>query len=160
MNKKLILSLAIFLSANQAFAIEATAKAQVLNAATVSQNTALDFGSFIASSTTGTINQSGTTITGGITSVSPGTAAIFNVSSGGDTDNNSGYTFGLPATTTIRLNGSGSNPMSANLSFASGSSSRNLASGVDNVTINGVLNVAANQPAGLYTGTYAVTANY
>ncbi len=166
MKIKLILSLAIFFSINQAFAasFNGEAKARVLNATLVSQTTALDFGSFIASATGGTIDQSGTTdISGGITSVSAGTAALFNVntgSSGGDSTNNAGYTFLLPSTATITLNGSGASPMVADLSFASGTTNRTLTNGVDNVAINGVLNVAANQPAGLYTGNYTVTTSY
>ncbi len=165
MNKKLILSLIIFFSVNQAFAASATgdAKARVLNATLVSQTTALDFGSFIASGTAGTINQSGSIITGGITSVTAGTSAVFNVNTGangGDSSNDVGYTFGLPTEAIISLNGAGSNPMTADLSFASGTANRTLSSGIDNVTINGLLHVAANQPAGLYTGTYDVTANY
>lgn len=166
MNKKLILSLAIFFSVNQSFAASTTgdAKARVLNATAVSQTTQLDFGSFITSATGGTITQSGAT-TGSITSVSTGTAAVFNVNTGsnsGDSSNNAAYTFSLPtlATATISLNGLGSNPMTADLTFASGTSNRTLSSGTDNVTINGLLHVGANQPAGFYTGTYEVTANY
>jgi hypothetical protein len=50
--------------------------------------------------------------------------------------------------------------MVINLTFYSGEATRTLTVGVDNVIINGVLNVNANQPANIYTGSYVVTANY
>jgi hypothetical protein len=163
MNKKLALSLALFFSINQAFAAETSGdvKARVLNATSVSQTSTLNFGSFASSSAAGTINQAGA-VTGGVTAVSSGetrSSGIFAVA--GDSTNDTTYTFTLPNTATIGIGGSaGTNPMTVGLTFANGSATRTLVSGADTVTINGVLSVAANQPAGAYTGSYTVTANY
>jgi hypothetical protein len=73
----------------------------------------------------------------------------------------SSYTFNLPTTATLGIGGSGgTNQMTTTLSFDSGSESRALSAGNENVTVNGTLTVPANQPVGVYTGTYEVTVNY
>ncbi len=163
MNKKLTLLLALSFSINQAFAADTTGdvRARVLNTTSVSQTSILNFGSFASSASAGTINQAGNT-TGGVTAVSSGetrSAGIFSVS--GDSAIDTTYTFGLPSTATIGVGGSaGINPMTVDLTFANGNATRTLISGADSVTINGMLNVPASQPAGIYTGSYTVTANY
>lgn len=131
----------------------------------VTQGAALDFGSFVASSSAGTINQSGST-TGGVTAVSSSrSAGSFTVS--GEQQNGIAYSFSLPATATLSCDTgtttscSGAPNMTATLSFSAGSASRTLnASGQDVVTINGSLAVGANQLSGVYKGTYNVTVNY
>ena len=161
MKKLSLLLTLLFAFTSQAFAITATVNAVVVNTLTVSQTTALNFGSFSSSASSGTINQIGTT-TGGVTAVSGGAtraAAVFSVSAGDSSS--TPYIFTLPPTATIGIGGSaGTNQMTVTLAFASGSSSRTLSSGSDAVTVNGNLAVAANQASGTYTGTYLVTAAY
>ncbi len=155
--------LVLFFSINKAFAADTSGdvRARVIDAISVSQSSTLNFGSFASSASEGTINQAGIA-TGGVTAISSGetrSAGIFNVA--GESASDTAYTFTLPSTTTIGIGGSGgTNQMTINLSLASGGTSRTLTSGADSVTVNGLLTVAANQPAGLYTGTYDVTANY
>jgi hypothetical protein len=156
--KKLILALILpFSFINQAFAITATAEAVVVGAITVAQTTALNFGSFSSSTAGGTITQAGVA-TGDVTAVGSAAApAVFAVSGSGT----SAYTFNLPATATIGIGGSGgTNQMTTTLAFATGSSSRTLSAGADNVTVNGTLTVPASQLTGSYAGTYLVTVNY
>ena len=157
--KKLLSSTFLFLFfASSAFAASATgtSNARVVTPISVSATTALEFGSFASSGALGTITQAGV-VTGGVTVLSAGatrTAGVFTVTG----EASAGYTFTLPATATLT---SGANNMTANLSYASGTGSRTLsAGGTDNVTVNGVLSVAANQATGAYTGTYSVTAVY
>ena len=158
MKKILILSAALFISTNQAFAINATANAKVVTPITISQTTGLNFGSFASSSSSGTINQAGT-VTGGVTAVTPTaarTAGVFAVA--GEVVVNTAYNFTLPSTATLN---SGGNSMTATLSFASGTASRTFdGAGTETVTVNGVLAVGANQVAGDYSGTYTVTVAY
>lgn len=156
--KKLLAIIAIILATSESFAASATGtvRATVVDNIAVNQTTGLNFGSFTASGSSGTINQAGTT-TGGVTAVSGGetrAAAVFNVTGNGS----SAYSFTIP-TGPVTMN-SGINTMQVNLSFASGTTSRSLTSGSESVVINGVLNVGANQALGNYTGSYAVDVNY
>jgi len=134
-----------------------TASARVVVPIAVTAGSSLQFGSFAASSTAGTINQAGVT-TGGVLAIAGGSArsaGTFTVT--GENSTNTAYTFSMPATVTLS---SGSNSMTATLSYGSGNGARTLISGTDTVTVNGVLAVGANQVAGAYTGTYTVTAVY
>jgi Mat/Ecp fimbriae major subunit len=161
MNKKLILSLVLFFSINQSFAADRAGdiRARVIKTISVAQASALNFGSFASSAAEGTINQAGVA-TDGVTAISSGetrSAGIFSIA--GESTNDTPYTFALPNTATIGIGGSdGANQMNINLTLVSGGTT--LVSGSDTATINGVLTVATNQPAGLYTGTYDVTASY
>ena len=135
-----------------------TANARVVTPISVTAGTALEFGSFASSASTGTITQAGV-VTGGVTAVTGGaTRAAGTFTVNGEAVNGTSYTFTLPATATLT---SGANNMTATLSLAAGTASRTLnASGVDAVSVNGSLAVAASQAAGAYTGTYTVTVNY
>jgi len=152
------LLLSLLISAESfAASTSGTANARVVTPISVSAGTALEFGSFSAGSSTGTITQAGV-VTGGVTAISGGAtraAGTFTVT--GESSANTSYTFTLPATVSLT---SGANTMSAALAFSSGTSSRTLVSGSDLVTVNGTLTVAANQASGAYTGTYNVTVNY
>jgi len=142
---------------SSAYAISATANARVVTPVTVTETTPLNFGSFAASGTAGSITQAGV-VTGGVTAVAGGatrTAGVFSVS--GESSASTAYTVSLPASVTLT---SGANNMSAALSFAAGTASRTLTSGADTFSVNGTLSVAANQAAGVYTGTYSVTVAY
>lgn len=145
------------ISSAQAASTTGTANAKVVTPISISAGAALEFGSFAAGATPGTITQSGVT-TGGVTAVSSGatrSAGTFSVTGQAST----AYTFTLPATVT--LNGPSASTMTANLSLSSGTASRTLsAGGTETVSINGTLSVAASQLAGDYTGTYTVTTVY
>lgn len=152
-----ILLLATFLFPSNSFALTANASATVVTAIGISETTAMQFGYFSASGSSGTINQVGS-VSGGVTAVGSGiarSAGIFAVSGTGS----SSYTFTLPSSVTLTRSG-GSETMDATLSFASGNPSRSLTSGAEDVTINGSLAVGANQAAGAYSGTYTVSVAY
>lgn len=152
----LLLSLFISTESHAATAV-GTANGRVVTPIAVTAGTALEFGSFAASGTAGTINQAGVT-TGGVLAISSGasrSAGTFTVT--GEATANTSYTFTLPETITLS---SGANSMTATLSYANGDGSRTLVGGSDVVTVNGVLAVGVNQVAGAYTGTYNVTAVY
>jgi Mat/Ecp fimbriae major subunit len=152
-----VLLISAFASNSYAATTSGTANARVVTPISVSAGAALQFGSFAASGTAGTINQAGT-VTGGVTAISGGAtraAGTFTVT--GENSANTAYTFTLPSTATLT---NGANSMTATLTYSSGNGSRTLISGTDTVTVNGSLAVSANQAAGAYTGTYNVTAVY
>ena len=153
------MAIATIASSANAASVSGSAAARVVTPIAISQNKGLEFGSFAPSSTSlGTINQAAG-VTGGVTAVSGGatrSAGIFNVT--GEAISGTPYTFTLPAIAT--LTSGANNSMTANLSLASGAAPRILNGGTDLVTVNGVLNVAMNQAAGTYAGTYTVTVNY
>lgn len=155
--KKSLFICFVILFCNNAFGYAeatATARAVVSSIIGINQTVELNFGSFTAPSVgIGTINQAGDVTNGVVPLASTRTAAVFAVMGIG----NSSYNFTLPATITIY---SGVNNMNVALEFASGGASRNLSSGSENVVVNGVLTVAANQAIGNYVGTYQVSVNY
>ena len=156
---KLVLTISAILSfSSSAYAISATANARVVTPITVTQTTALQFGSFTSSGVLGTITQAGV-VTGGVTAVTGGAtraAGVFAVA-GETTAASTPYTFTFPTTASLA---NGANTMTATLSLASGTATRTLTNGAETVTVNGSLAVAANQAAGAYTGTYIVTVAY
>jgi hypothetical protein len=68
-----------------------------------------------------------------------------------------GFSITLPATATIT---SGVNTMTVNAFTSTPSGTGTLVAGTATVNVGATLNVAANQVAGSYTGTYPVTVNY
>ena len=127
-----------------------TASATVIGNLSISQTSPLNFGTFSAGSTAGTINNFGV-VTGGVSVLSAGGSAFFNVVGTPNTN----FTITVPPSVTLT---SGTNSMNATLSAPSFSALDNTGNRVFNVT--GLLSVAANQPSGTYNGTYNVTANY
>ncbi len=143
---------------DQSFSGSATGviNANVVTPITILAGDPLEFGSFTASRSSGTINQAGVA-TGGVTAISGGSrrnVGTFAINGGGNTS----YSFILP--TSVVLKDAANNIMTANLSFASGNSSRTLNGGSEIVEINGSLAVASNQAVGAYSGTYDVSVNY
>jgi hypothetical protein len=126
----------------------------------ISQTSGLNFGTFASGATSGTITQAGVR-TGGVTLINSGearSAGIFAVTGEALGTGTIPYTFTMPSSVTLT---SGANTLTATLTFASGSSARTLSSsGSQTVTINSTLTVAANKPAGYYSGTYSVTVAY
>jgi hypothetical protein len=137
-----------------------TLSAKVAAPISISQTSGLNFGSFAAGTTSGTITQAGIA-TGGVTAVAGGetrSAGIFAVTGEALGTGTIPYTFTMPTSVTLT---SGTNSMTATLSFDSGSSSRTLNSaGSETVTVNSTLSVAASQAAGYYSGIYSVTVAY
>lgn len=146
----------------QTTAVEpAEARGTVLLPLSLTEDANLDFGTVLASGTAGTVtinSDSGVrSVSGGVTGVAinPGHRALF-----------TGY--GTPSTTVnLSLSApsfltSGANVVGVNsMSFDSGGASRLInAAGTFQIGVGGVFAVAANQPNGLYTATFTVTAQY
>lgn len=142
------------------------AKAKVIAAITIENQADLNFGSFAASSATGTVTIStdgARSKTGTLTlsSISAGSKGSFNIGGQG------GYTYAitLPANNVTISNGTQTMSItdwkakSAELG-SDGTSGKIAAGGTDVLTIGATLNVGATQDAGDYTGTFAVTVNY
>ena len=149
--------LASLLFPSNSLALTANASATVVSSIGISETTAMQFGYFSASASSGTINQAGSS-TGGVNAINSGvtrSGGVFAVSGFGSAT----YEFTLPSVATLTRSG-GSETMTTTLSFASGNSSRSLTNGSENVTINGILEVSANQAAGAYAGTYTVSVAY
>jgi spore coat protein U-like protein len=150
---------AIFFFCSNLFAANSTvgnAAATIAPAINISKASDLNFGTISVGSNSGIINNEGST-TGGIEIVdsSSSSPAIFDVSGLGDTS----YNFTIPDEVT--LTDSSSNEIIADLFFANGNSARSLAeAGIEEVAINGSLNVNANQAIGNYSGTYNVNVAY
>jgi len=136
--------------AQAATSITGTATATVTGALSVVQTSPLNFGSFSAGTTAGTINNYGVT-TGGTTVISAGGPAIFTANGNANTN------FTITASSTVVLT-SGVNSMTAALTAPSFSALDNVGARAFNVI--GTLTVPANQAAGSYTGTYNVSVNY
>ncbi len=151
---KSAIATAALLTSSSAYAAEATgnASATVVAPLAVSETTPMSFGAFTANGISGTVSTGGA-FDGGVTVIVPPTPATFTVTGAP----NQGYTInGSPSVTLT--NGTPANDMTANL-FRPTSDTLG-AGGTDTFNVNGTLNVAANQPAGLYTGTYLVNVNY
>ena len=140
----------------QAATLGADAKATILSAVQLAQNDALDFGVIASSSTAGTVDlptgSNGRTCSGGVTCVGTALRGQFTVSGAA-----TGFVVAISVPATATLN-SGANAMSATLAqsipgFTSTGASQAF-------FVGGTLSVGANQPAGVYTGTYTVSANY
>jgi hypothetical protein len=119
----------------------------------------LQFGKFVAASTTGTVVMSpagARSATGGVilSSVSAGAAASYNVT--GDTT--ASYTITLP-TSAVTIT-SGANNMTVGTFTSTPSGTGTLTAGAQTLTVGGTLSVGANQATGAYTGTYNVTVQY
>jgi hypothetical protein len=145
-----------FFAATSAYAASTTgnASATVVAALSVSQTTPMSFGSFTSNGSTGTVNTNGT-FQGGVTKVTDPTPATFTVTGAAS----QGYSVsGMPQITLT--NGTPANDMTVTLFYPANGSQALDGSGSDTFPVNGLLDVAASQPAGSYTGTYTVNVNY
>jgi len=152
---------AIALTGTQALAANAitgSASATIAAPISISETTGLSFGSITAGATAGTVAVApagGATYTG-VSNFGGGTsAAPLNVAGAANT------AYSVTVDTTASLS-DGVNSMSltgieTNLAGGSGTLS---ATGTAVVNVRATLNVAANQAAGAYTGTYNITVNY
>jgi len=139
-------------------AITGSASETIAAPISISETTGLSFGSITAGATAGTVVVSpagGATYTG-VSNFGGGTsAAAFNVAGAANT------AYSVTVDTTASLS-DGVNSMSVtgiatNLAGGSGTLS---ATGTAVVNVGATLNVAANQAAGAYSGTYNITVNY
>ncbi|HEX5258034.1 MAG TPA: DUF4402 domain-containing protein [Sphingomicrobium sp.] len=138
---------------------DASGKALILVPLTLTKVADLDFGTIIASSTSGTVSiaadGSGQSITGGVTPLAsaPGSPAQF---AGAGTPNEQVSLFLAPPAT-IKDAAGDSMPISMNLEATSVTIDSTRAFFVG---VGGTVNVGANQPDGVYTGTFTVLAQY
>lgn len=150
--------LAVFgltLGSAKAASTSGNASATIAVPISVSESSALSFGSVIRSASAGTvvINTSGTrSVTGGVTALG-GTvsAASFAVSGEGSAAYTISFTDGT-------LTGPGTSM--AVSTFTNDGSGSLSGGGSETVNVGATLSVGANQTEGAYTGTYTVTVNY
>lgn len=151
------MAVAAFASTNaQAATQTADARVVILPAVQLAQNDALDFGVVASSGTAGTvvlpIGSDTRNCSGGVTCVGPALRGQFTVTGA---ENNFVVAISVPASVTLT---SGTNIMPVALTP---SLTTFTSTGVAQVFfVGGTLSVGVNQPAGTYTGSYNVSANY
>ena len=137
----------------------ASGKALILVPLTLTKISDLDFGTVVTSSTTGTVSiaadGSGQSVTGGVTAVAsaPGFRAQF---AGAGTPSEQVSLFLGPPATIKDVNG---NSMPISMSLETNSVTID-ATRAFFVGVGGTVSVGANQPDGVYTGTFTVLAQY
>lgn len=151
---------ALFTQNAKAQTATASATATIISPIAITKTTDLAFGNIVAGSSIGTVIVSTTnarTKTGGVTlpTATPGTfnAAAFNVTGLA----NATYTI---ATNVVTPPTSGSNTMALTLASDPTGTGTIGSSGSQIINVGGTLSVAANQPAGSYTGSFTVTVAY
>jgi len=138
---------------------DASGKALILVPLTLTKVTDLDFGTIITSSTSGTVSiaadGSGQSFTGGVTPLASALGSRAQFAGAGTPNQQVGLFLAPPATIKDGLG----NSMPISMNFESTSviidSTRAFFVGV-----GGTVNVGANQPDGVYTGTFTVLAQY
>jgi hypothetical protein len=149
---------AVTLGATGASAATATANASanIVQAITITEDDALDFATIVpgAAASTVQISAAGARTCGAGLTCS-GTHSAGNFTASGTA--NQPVAFGVDASTTLT---SGANSMSVTGLALSAATGTTDAGGDATFSVGGTLNVGANQAAGLYTGTYNVSANY
>jgi Mat/Ecp fimbriae major subunit len=153
-----IAAAAMFSGAANAATQTATAEAEIMTPVVLSSVTNLDFGLIAVGTGAGTVAMGGSDIRTCASVTCVGTAARgkFRVTAAA-----AGAVVDLGITdNTIQLTGpSGSTAMNATLALSTSQITFNSAS-LEDVFVGGTLNVNAAQAAGVYTGTYEVTAQY
>jgi hypothetical protein len=140
----------------------ATAKGIVLQSLTLVRTSDLDFGTVAPDvNTAGTVsvdaNSGARTTAGGVVAL-PGTFSRASFDGAGTAGNQVLLTLNQPAGAVLT---SGSNTVGALLSLDAGGTTRTIpAGGTFTVYVGGVFNIGANQPSGLYSATFDLTANY
>lgn len=156
--------------ASPAFAQVATATAEarglVLQPLTLTRVDHLDFGTIVASTVAGTVSINADTgaraVTGGVTGVptAPGNRALF---AGAGTVGQTVLLTVTPPTGNVIVSGANSITVSSMALDAGGglTQTRTIgATGAFEVGVGGNFAIAANQPNGLYSANFTVTANY
>lgn len=155
------------LGSRNSFALGLICAGMVCNAParaqTITDSTALSFGSFVAGSggTVAVSPASDRSATGGVTLINAGPGAASQSTVTGTPG--SSYSITLPANDTVSLS-NGSNTMAVNEFVsnpaATSSSTGLLLTGSQTLYIGATLTVSNNQPAGSYSGTFPVTVTY
>jgi hypothetical protein len=140
----------------------ATAKGIVLQSLTLVRASDLDFGTVapdVNNPGTVTINaDTGARSTGGSVVALPGPFSRASFNGAGNAGNLVQLTLNQPAGGVIS---SGTNTVGAVLNLDSGGTTRTIpAGGTFTVYVGGVFSIAANQPSGLYSATFDLTADY
>ena len=145
----------VFSGAANAASVNGTASVDIATPISISQTSAMSFGTVAA--TTGT-SSAVLTPAGGMTGTSSlgGTisAATFNV------QGTSGSTYSISLPTADVTLSSANSSMIVNAFTHDAGVTPTLTGGSVNFNVGATLNIGANQAAGSYTGTYAVTTNY
>lgn len=133
-----------------------TANATVIVPITITAGTALNFGTFAANSTGGTVaitTASARSSTGSValSSTTPGVAGSFTVTG------NASSTFAITNPGTFNVT-SGANSMAVNLTGLA--TTGTLTAGSATILVPGTLTVGASQAAGNYAGTYTMAVEY
>ena len=138
-----------------------TAKVNIISAVTLTETTQMDLGVVASSATAGTVvlpDSSNTrTCSGGVTCIGTAARGAFEVSGAA-----TGYVISYNVAASTSLTGPGA-AMALTLDPSGTATSTGTFTATAAATtfyVGGSLSVAANQAAGTYTGTYAVTANY
>ena len=142
----------------------AEARGTVLLPLTLTEDTDLDFGTVLASAAAGQVIINATSglrsVSGGVTGVAinPGHRAQF--TGYGTPATNVSLSLTYPAFLTSGTNVVAVDPV-LGMYFDAGGATRTInAAGTFQVGVGGAFNIAANQPNGVYTGTFTVTAQY
>ncbi len=160
-NVAMIFMLVVLLTSSAATAATSTSAvgATILAPLTLSNTAGLEFGQIGISASAGTVRVSTAGVrfgTGGVTLagvVSPTVASFDVVGAPGST-----YTVELPASATIA---SGVHTMSLDTFVSSPPTTGTLSgAGADTLVVGATLRVGGDQPAGRYTGSFAVTISY
>lgn len=135
----------------------ANATANVVEVITIDKNADLDFGTFASGIIAGTVSMEtdGTRYqTGGVVllTTNAGHPATFTVHG----TNNGHYSVTLPDDEPVTLTLSGGTETMTIASFVHSADRILDATGQETFKVGGILNVAANQPAGIYEGTFDV----
>ena len=149
----------------QTTAVEpAEARGTVLLPLSLTEDADLDFGTVLASASAGQVIINATTglrtVSGGVSGVAinPGHRAQF--TGYGTPNTNVTLSLTYPAFLTSGTNVVAVDPV-LGMFFDAGGNSRTVnAAGTFQVGVGGAFNIAANQPNGVYTGTFSVTAQY
>ncbi|APG61763.1 hypothetical protein LPB140_01750 [Sphingorhabdus lutea] len=151
--------LAASMGSTSAFAATQTANAQaeIISAVELSTVADLNMGVVAAGAAGGTVTLNASTgartCSAALTCVGTATRGSFQV-----TNATNGYTVNLSVSASTNLTGAGA-PMTLTLTPSATSIVFNSAA-LETVYVGGSLAVGANQTAGVYSGTYSVTANY
>lgn len=150
-----IAALALNAPAAHAASATGTATAKILRQITLTNTSALQYATIISGATASTVQVTTAgvrTCNAGLTCTGTATAANF------DVQGTSGAVVGISGDTTVTLNGSISGTMTSTLTYSAASLTLGATGG--SFQVGGTLSVGANQPAGDYTGTFNVTADY
>jgi hypothetical protein len=143
-------------SANAATAT-ANATAEIVEALTITETDVLEFGTIVpgAAASTVAITPGGVVTCGaGLTCSGTTAAGAFLI------EGTSGYVVDISSDASTTLSDGGVNSMSVTGLTVSAATATLDVAGEATFTVGGTLNVGANQVAGVYNGTFTVTANY